>query len=892
MKPDTWAKLDEVFFRALELPVTERAAYLDEACDGDPVFRREIEAVLAGHAAAGGTVDSDRLLSPVAVEGVGSLPAGARIGVYAIESVIGRGGMGEVYRARRADAQYEQEVAIKLMRPGRDTDDLMRRFKTERQILARLQHPNIATLLDGGVTAQGQPYLVMQYVDGMSLTAYANDRGLDLPQRLRLFLTVCEAVQFAHANLVVHRDLKPGNILVTADGDVRLLDFGIAKLLDPTEDSSTTGDLLLLTPEHAAPEQFLGAAITTATDVYALGVLLYELLTGARPFQFVPPIGLPQAVCNEEPCAPSTVASDAAWLAKAKLARAPIDADRIVGDLDAIVGKALRKEPARRYASAADLAADVRRHLSGFPVLARPETFSYVVSRYLRRHKVGVAASVALVAALLTLAIVSVRFAVTSRAQVLAIAEERDVAVQVSGFLERLFRSPQPFAVGPSRRDTLRIKDFLAEGAAKVRSDLATQPRVQARLLRVLGMAQTDLGNLDLALPLLEEAVAVHRKAFGPDAVPTAIAERNLATVLWQRGKLVPAESLARRAMATLTSDSTGSRRDWIMAVSLVGNTLMAQGRFAAAESSYRRAYLVASAHAADTAVDLSSRMNDLASAIDRLGKGAEAESLMRRAVELERAKNGPDHPRVATPLGNLAVQLMRQNRFAEAEPLLKEAVAIQLARLPRPHLRTASHIANLAAVNYKLGRLVEAESLYRVGIGTMRAVHGPRHGTIGGHLLGLAAVIEDQGRAEEGMATMQEALQMLIATLGPDHPTVANAHNTLGSTLHKAGRYAEALPRFEAAVAIRRKRLPPGDAELGGSIASVGESLLELKRYREAEPHFHEALGIFQPNAPRVAPALKRLLEQTARLHRLTNRPEEAARFQARADSVVVKSR
>ncbi|MBM4186663.1 MAG: serine/threonine protein kinase [Gemmatimonadetes bacterium] len=364
MKPETWQRLDRVFFEALELPTAERAAYLDRVCGGDTAFRREVEAVLAGHAAAGGTRDSDRLLSPAITEGVGAAAPGATIGAYAIEAVIGRGGMGEVYRARRADAQYEQQVAIKLIRPGRDTDDLMRRFRTERQILARLVHPNIATLLDGGVTDQGQPYLVMQYVDGQPLTTHANERGLDLEARLQLFLTVCEAVQFAHANLVVHRDLKPSNILVTTRGEVRLLDFGIAKIIDAGQDSSTTGDLLLLTPEHAAPEQFVGGTITTATDVYALGVLLYELLTGSRPFQFTPAAQLHQAVGNETPTAPSRRAADAAWLTKAKLARSPVEANRLAGDLDAIVLKALRKEPARRYASAAEMADDVRRHLN------------------------------------------------------------------------------------------------------------------------------------------------------------------------------------------------------------------------------------------------------------------------------------------------------------------------------------------------------------------------------------------------------------------------------------------------------------------------------------------------------------------------------------------------
>lgn len=883
--PNTWDRLEEIFFHALELDPADRPAYLDEACGADAALRREVDAVLAGHLAAGGTANSDRLLSPTAVDGVGTLPAGARIGTYAIDSVIGRGGMGEVYRARRADAQYEQQVAIKLMRPGRNTEDLLRRFKTERQILARLQHPNIATLLDGGVTEQGQPYLVMQYVAGAALTTYANDRNLDLAQRLRLFLTVCETVQFAHANLVVHRDLKPSNILVTAEGDVRLLDFGIAKLLDPAVDGSTTGDLLLLTPEHAAPEQFLGATVTTATDVYALGVLLYELLTGSRPFQFVPPLELHRAVCEQDSRAPSAAAADASWLSRAKLARSPVVADRIVGDLDAIVLKALRKDPARRYASAAEMAEDVRRHLNGFPVLARPETVGYVVGRWIRRHRVGVAAGIGLAAALVALVAVSVRSAVVSRAQARAIAEERDVAVQVSSFLETLFRSPQPFAAGPSRRDTMRIRDFLAEGATKVRTELTGTPRVQARLLTVLGNAYTDLGALDLAAPLLEEAATIHRREHGPAAVPTAIAERSLAGTLWQLGKVARAESLFRRAAATLEADSATSRDDWIKALGGLGNTLMTQARFAEAESTYRRALQATAGDSNST--ERASRSSDLASALDGLGRVAEAESLMRRAVDLERAANGPDHPRVATPLGNLGVQLMRQNRFAEAEPLLREALAIQLARLPNPHPRTSSTLSNLGAALLRQRKLAPAESLLRQAVTMQRALYGNVHPTLGGTILNLAAVLDEAGQTAEAGDLKAEAKSVLIAALGPEHPTVANAHQNIGVSLHRAGRHREALAEFEAAVAIRKKKLPPGDPNTASSLAALGGTLLDLGRHREAEAAIQEAYRRYEPIREREARQWKNVLGLLARLYRATGRPAEAAAMAARADSV-----
>jgi serine/threonine-protein kinase len=874
--------MEAVFFEALELPVEDRPAFLDRACGGDAALRAELEAVLAAHQSAGGTRDTDRLLSPEATGLGAGLPPGTRIGAYQLEAMVGRGGMGEVYRARRADRQYEQLVAIKVMRPGRDTDDLMARFRTERQILARLQHPNIATLLDGGVTPNGQPYLVMQYVDGVPITRYAADRGLDLTERLRLFATVCDAVQFAHQNLVVHRDLKPSNILVTAEGDVRLLDFGIAKLLDVDgANGSTTGELLLLTPEHAAPEQFLGGSITTATDGYALGVLLYELLTGSRPFQFAPAAALHRAVCQDDPIAPSAAAADPERLARAKVDRPPVGAAAIAGDLDAIVLKALRKEPERRYLTAAELADDVRRHLAGFPVQARPETLGYVTARFIRRNRLAVAASTALAIAVAALMVVSIRFAVTSRAQARTIAEERDVAVQVSSFLENLFKSPDPFAAGPSRRDTLRVGAILAEGARKVTTELADQPALQARLLGVLGRAETDLGRLDAALPLLEAAVARRREVSGPDASETAILERALGLTLWQMGKAARAETLFRRAAATLARDSIGQRRERIKAVAALGNSLMSQGRFPAAETEYRQAVSLAEVEYPTEHTEVAGRLSDLAMAVNAQARRPEAELLLRRAIAIERAVNGPDHPRVATPLINLATVLIDVGRLDDAEQLAREALTIQRTRLPSPHPRTASSINNLAAVLVNQGRPRDAEPLFREALAMQRALYGERHPSIAATTLNLAGTIEAQGRVATSLSLQREALAILLATAGPRHPNVAIAHNNIGVSLHKLGRHRESLTEHEAALAVRRAILPPAHPLTTNSLAKAGQCLLELRRFREAEERFDEAYRLSGPSKEANAKQWDALLVQMIRLYRATGRTAEAERVE-----------
>ncbi|MGE3618062.1 MAG: serine/threonine-protein kinase [Gemmatimonadales bacterium] len=405
MEPETWEALGTIFYEALSLAGTARQEYLDEACRDQPALRAEAEALLASHEAIGGSEDD--LLAQLPTARLGGLRDGAQLGPYRLEELIGQGGMGEVFRAVRTDHEFDRQVAIKILRPGRTSEEMVRRFRLERQILARLEHPNIAALIDGGVTDTGQPYLVMQYVDGTPITRYADDHRLSTTERLRLFLVVCEAVQFAHRNLIVHRDLKPANILVTDDGQVRLLDFGIAKLLDPAEtdaDAQTTGSLLLLTPEHAAPEQFLGDPITTSTDVYGLGVLLYELLTGIRPFQTIPRAELHRAVCEREPARPSFAAGAAVPglagddpVARAAMRRAePAGLSHaLVGDLDAIVGMAMRKEPARRYESAGQLAADVARYLAARTVLARPDTWAYRTRKFVGRNRWAVATGAA-----------------------------------------------------------------------------------------------------------------------------------------------------------------------------------------------------------------------------------------------------------------------------------------------------------------------------------------------------------------------------------------------------------------------------------------------------------------------------------------------------------------
>ena len=894
MDSNTWERLEAVFFEALEREGEARATFLDRACAGDANLRAEVEAVLASHLAAAGEEPQ-----PIPPED----RVGTRIGAYRLEALVGRGGMGEVYRARRADDAYEQEVALKVVRSGLPPYEMVRRFRLERQILARLQHPNVAALLDGGVTEDGQPYLVMQYVRGVSITEYADAHRLGVRERLRLFVTVCRAVQYAHANLVVHRDLKPSNILVTDDGQVRLLDFGIAKLVDPEGSGGVlpTESLLLLTPEHAAPEQFLAQPITTATDVYQLGVLLFELLTGARPFRAGSSLELHRAICEQEPTRPSAalgrppadVAERGLTVSEADAARArdsTPDALRrsLRGDLDRIVLMALRKQPERRYGSAAELADDVERHIDGYPVQARPESVGYVASRFVRRHRIGVTATAALAASLVALVVLSLRFAATTSAQAATIAEERDVAVEVSSFLEGLFEAGDPFAASPARRDTLRIRDFLDEGARKVREGLAEQPLVQARLFLTLGKAYRNLGQFEAAGPLLEEAVTIRRRALGAASPDVAAAQTTLAQLLIDQGKQQEAETLLRETLDILRPDSVEHARLLSSTVGALGNVLQEQGKYPEAEAAYRESLAYS---AADTAVDDGRRaeeLSNLATALSRQAKFDEAAELLRRAVELSRAHHGNEHPTTATMLNNLGSVLRDMDRLDEAEAVQREALAIRRARFTSPHPAIAISVNNVADLLLARGDLAGAEPLFRESLDMRRALFGERHPAVGVGWINLAAVLQRiDGRRDEAVRTYDEARAVLIESAGPDHPLLGAIDGNLGRLFHDAGDHQRALRHYLAALAVRRKAYDGNHPLVLGNLSDAANCLTALARYDEAESLLLEAYAALEPQREQHARIRDSALVRLGRLYRAMGREAEAAKYEAMRDGV-----
>jgi eukaryotic-like serine/threonine-protein kinase len=530
MNPERWQRLEDLFHAILELPSEARVAALSDACGDDLELRSEVERLLRSHAQASSFV----IDAAAGVERIAAtmIPEGDHLGAYRVVRELGRGGMGTVYLGERADAQFQMRVAVKLIKRGMDSDAVLERFRHERQILAGLDHPNIARLLDGGTTGEGLPYFVMEYVDGQPIDEYCRSRRLPLEQRLRLFRQVCAAVSYAHQHLVVHRDIKPSNILVTSDGVPKLLDFGIAKLLDTGDDitmMATAADAQVMTPQYASPEQLGGERVTTVSDVYALGVLLYELLADDHPYELTgkSPGEVRQIVADTDIAKPS-----------ATVARRGNDvlARRLRGDLDAIVTTAMRKEPAARYGSVALLDEDVRRHMEGLPVVARGDSWTYRTARFVRRRKLGVAAAAAILITLIGGVIATswqARVARVERAR----AERRfsDVRRLSTSFL---FEFHDAIATLPGSTPARllvvsKALEYLDSLAAEAAGDRELQQELAAAYDRV-GDVQgnpgaANLGDIEGAIKSYEKAAAI-RRTLAADAPDSLEARVDMAT--------------------------------------------------------------------------------------------------------------------------------------------------------------------------------------------------------------------------------------------------------------------------------------------------------------------------------------------------------------------------
>ena len=797
--PERVRRLRELFDAVLDLPTSERAGYLLRA-EPDPALRHEVESLVT---AAERATDPRLDLGDAARGGDPRSLVGTQIGVYQLVGLLGEGGMGSVYEAARADDQYRQRVALKLVQGGLDSALALARFRRERQILAGLTHPNIATLLDGGVAADGRPFLVMEYIEGAPITGWCDAHGAGLRERLALFRQVCAAVRTAHRNLVIHRDLKPGNVLVTGDGVVKLLDFGIAKMLgddaEPDALPLTRGGARVFTPEYASPEQIRGDALTTASDVYSLGVLLFELLAGRRPF--VASSGsaaeLEHRVLTEAPPRPSAVARTE-WRA------------RIRGDLDLITLTALRKEPERRYSSVEALDDDVRRWLDGLPVRAHGDAMGYRVRKFVRRNAVAVTAAGLVVAPLLGGVGATTHQARRARA-------EQATAERISQFLRELLSSVKPATGG---RD-VPASELLDSAAQRITTELAAQPAVQAEVEGVVGQSYQALGRYDPALTHLSRSLQLQQRVAGPGSDAAIRATNGLAALYLARGEYPRADTLFRRALEL--QRRRHPEPDSMTALLLQNLGSLAHGR----------------------------------------GDPAEAERRHREALAIRQRILPPGDDMIAYSMNDVAVSLGEQSRWAAAESLHRAAVATLSRNHPEPSPLLADALNGLAGALDLQGKSAAADSAYRGVIDLRRKLLGPEHPDYAFTVFNYAGFLFDQGRYAEALGLAREVLALRGRTLPESHTAVAAALQTEGRCLDKLGDTEAGGRALMESLALRRRYLPPDSWLTANSESVLGEHFTMAGDYARAAPLLHHASLVLErtlgPTDPRVATTRKR---------------------------------
>lgn len=807
-----WQRAAELFERALALPEAERDTAVSAMAAGEPALADAVMSLLAADSRAGDFIESaiEQGCEALTVSSELDARLGRRIGPYKLSRLLGKGGTSAVYLGLRSDDEFRQRVAIKLVRSGMDSEELHRRLRSERQILARLDHPNIAKLLDGGTTEEGMPYFVLEHIEGLPIDRFCDRQRLTLPERLKLFRTVCSAVHYAHRNLVIHRDLKPSNVLVTAAGVPKLLDFGIAKLLAPELYDQTVEQTALLsrpmTPAYASPEQVTGEPVTTATDVYSLGVLLYELLTGRRPYpgSIRSSDALERAIREVEPERPSVAArrptdegaeSSREELAALRGERPESLSRRLAGDLDTIVLLALRKEPGRRYLSVEQLSEDIARYLEGRPVIARPDTWGYRVNKFARRHKAGVAAAL-----LAVLAVAA--FVATMARQKAELARERDKAEQVASMLAHLFE-----LAGPGDAERITARQLLDRGAEQVMG-LGGAPATQAMLLESLAELYEEIAAYSKAEQLLEKAVAARREAGMEDTPELATTVHNLGRTVANQGDYRRAEELFRRGLELRQELLPNDHPDLPVSINALGLTLHEQGRYAEAEELYQLAIQRDLVAVGETGPHTRVVRGNLALLLTDKGDYVGAERLYlqlldgaRRALEAD-----PDAP--AELLDGLARVRLAKGDLDGAEASLREAVDIRSRLWGDEHPRPARSSNHLGLVLLEKGELTEAEPLVRQSAAVRAKLLGQEHDEIGESLESLGLLEMALGRPAEAEDHLLRAVGVYGRTFSPDHPMTLGAWSTLAEVRARAGLCREAREARDRV----GEHLPPGD--------------------------------------------------------------------------------
>ncbi|MEP6763028.1 MAG: serine/threonine-protein kinase [Gemmatimonadaceae bacterium] len=790
-------RVRELFDELIDLSENERTHVLNSLTGEDAGLRHQIEVLLSRPDAEFATFESP--IASIFRGGAGDAQSlvGKRLGPYTLVRLVGLGGMGAVFEATRADNEYEKRVAIKVVQQEVSSAITLARFRRERQILASLEHPNIATMLDGGVTDNGRPYLVMEFVDGELITTWCNKRSLGINARLTLFRQVCAAVQNAHRNLIIHRDLKPGNILVTESGVVKLLDFGIATLVAAESEALqplTRGGARAFTPEYASPEQIRGASLSTASDVYSLGVVLFELLAGRRPHVVTSHalVDIERAVLESPAPLASSVVDDATARERSEKTAARLR-HRLQGELDNVIATALQPDISERYASVDALDADVHRYLDGLPVHAQKGRIAYRARKFVQRNAAMVSVSALVVVALIGGTVATAIQARKARA-------EQYKAQQVSEFMRQLLASVHPET---GRRDA-QVSEVLDAAAKRIDRELASQPDVRAELETVIGQSYQGLGRYD------------------------------------------EAELHLKRALALREEYSGAQSRQSVAAISSLGQLYMSRGALDSADQQFHRALTLQQQRGETSDSLYASLLSNLGSLSHNQNHAPQAEEYHKQALAIQRRVLGENSDLVALSINDIGVAEGEQGRLAVAESLHRVSLATLRRNNPQADARIAAALNALAGSLDFQGKVAAADSAYLETLTLRKQLLGADHPDYALTLYNYSGFIFDQKRYAEAAALAREILALRGKTLPESHPSVAAALQTLGRSLDKLGDAPGAEVALTESLALRQKYLTPGSWLIANSEGTLGEHFMLLKQYERAEQLMLHAQRLF----------------------------------------------
>ncbi|TVR14975.1 MAG: serine/threonine protein kinase [Balneolaceae bacterium] len=784
-----WKLLSDLYEEAYKLTPAEQVLFADENCE-DPAMKEELLSMLDVHDSSSNFFNSltASVIRPAFEELSDLPPISGTVNNYRLIKKIGRGGMGSVYLAERSDDAFQSQAAVKILRRGLDTDDILQRFDSERQILAQLNHPNITHLIDGGVTCDGRPYFIMEYVEGKPIDMFCDEHKLTIEERLHLFFQICKALSYAHQNLVIHRDLKPGNIYVTNDGFVKLLDFGIAKLLDDNLHHARTLDnsgFRLMTPDFASPEQVSGKPMNTASDIYQLGLVLYRLLSGCKAYSFKNKTitQTEHVILNEQAIKPSYKLQkvETARLNEISVKRSTSPKKLIQslkGDLDTIITNALQKDSSQRYQSVVEFKEDIERHLKGLPIRARKQNYTYRSVKFLKRNQLPVATVTIFVAMLISFFIF---YNITITEQRNEAQSEALKAAQITSFLVDLFEANDPTQ---SQGENLTAWRLLQQGEERIKL-LEGQPDVQAQMFEVTGQIYRKLGQFERSEELLSNALYIRKDLFGEDHAETISVYNELGLLYSDLGNFEKADSLLRSSLALQAAKYTPDLSKL-------------------AETQFNLAYI-----------------------LRRIGNYDEAEVLYRESLEVRNRIYGLKHESTVASMSSLGVTLLNKGLYSESEHIFREVLELRKELLGTIHPDLAMSMNNLGATLLTIGKFKEAEQLFSESLEMRKLLLGDMHPKVALTMNNLGIALMEQGQYDEAYENISTAHNVRSSVLGVDNVNTAISKFTLGEIYLHTGRIDHAHSILKDAYDVFYNRLSESHSFTARTKMALGLSIL-----------------------------------------------------------------